>query len=560
MKLTKYSVFSIFLAVLVASSILFFGQKGLGRIELLSLDLFFRLRGPLRSNPHIVIIEIADSDILKVGRWPWKRSWQAAMTRALTGLGAKSIYFDIIFSETSTEEDDALFEEAIKQSKNVYLPFAFPDTSFKKENALLPLKRFSAYLKGTGTTNIYPDIDGIIRKIPLVFWEKENLHAHIALKLAMDYADLKFKEIKPRYVLLANSKEEVKIPCLEKNKMLINWSGKWQETFKHYGFLEVLAGYKDFTENKKSKINADDFKKSICIVGVTALGSYDIKPTPLEPAYPGLGIMANSIGNILDRRFIYHPPYWLNVLILYLLALIPAFLISGERPLRETLFIFLLGGIYFSMNFFLFKNGVGLNISTPLLGLFVSYLSVETYHSVRISVERRAFFKMSVTDGLTGLYNIRYFKLLLDTEIRLAKPDPSKKFSIVMSDIDHFKHFNDTYGHQVGDLLLKELANVLKASLRSSDIVARYGGEEMIILLRGASLKDSLNVAEKIRKNIEKSEIKDQNNTYNLTVSLGVSVFKSGDTLETIIKRADDGLYKAKDTGRNRVCTVEEST
>ena len=127
-----------------------------------------------------------------------------------------------------------------------------------------------------------------------------------------------------------------------------------------------------------------------------------------------------------------------------------------------------------------------------------------------------------------------------------------------MSDVDHFKHFNDTYGHQVGDLVLREVAEGLKACVRSSDVVARYGGEEMIVLLRGASLENGLVVAEKLRKSVEGRVVKDENNTYQVTVSLGVATFRAADTEESVIKRADAGLYKAKNAGRNQVATEEK--
>lgn len=550
MKLKRTLVFNIILSVLVASLIFFLSQKGiLRRLELASLDFSFRLRGNIPFSPHIIIIEITDDNIAKIGRWPWKRTFHAAMTRALTELGAKSVYFDILFSEASPEEDDALLEKAISRSKNTYLPFIFQDTPFDIKNALLPIERFSPHLKGMGSINIYPDIDGALRKIPLVFQEKENLYPHIALKIALDYSGLKIKDVKPNYLLLTDSKNEIKIPLIEKNQMLINWTGKWKDTFKHYSYLDVLAG----------ALNPRDFKDSVCLVAVTAIGLYDIKPTPLEPEYPGIGVIANTISNILDKNFLYLPPALINILLLYLMCLISSLLITGEKPLREALLVILIGAIYFVINFFLFKIGVMLNLATPLLGLTISSLSVGTYNFVRVSIERKTFFKMSVTDGLTGLYNIRYFKLLLETEIILAKPDPSKKFSILMSDVDHFKHFNDTYGHQVGDLVLKEVANVLKTSVRTSDIVARYGGEEMIVLLRGIPLKDALIIAEKLRKGIENAVVRDEKNTYKVTASLGVSIFKQGDTADSVIKRADDGLYKSKESGRNRISTVEES-
>lgn len=559
MKLKKRFLLNILLAIAGGFLIALLHQKGaLTRAELGSRDCLFRSRGTLAYNPHIIIIEIDDDNISGVGRWPWKRTWHAAITRALTDLGAKSIYFDFILSESSSEEDDAIFEETIKSSKNVYLPFAFQGNSLDIKKVLLPLQRFSPFLKGSGAINVYPDIDGALRKIPLIFPGEEGINTHIALKIAMDYSGLKISEIGSDYLLLANSKEKIKIPLIEKDEMMINWTGKWRDTFRHYSFLDILAGYKDFLENKNPKINLNDFKDSICLVGVTSIGLHDIKPIPLEPEYPSIGVIANAISNLLNKNFLKNAPDGINIFLIYLLALMPAFLIFEEKPLRGTIFVLLIGGIYLSINFFLFKSGLMLNLTGPLSGLFVSYFTIETYNFIRTSVERKTFLRMSITDGLTGLYNIRYFKMLLETEIKFAESDASRKFSILMSDIDNFKHFNDTYGHQVGDLVLKEMASVLKKSVRSSDIAARYGGEEMIVLLRGSSLKDGLNIAEKIRANIENSLIRDKDNIYKVTISIGVATFESKDEADTIVKRADDGLYKAKADGRNRACSIKE--
>jgi len=164
---------------------------------------------------------------------------------------------------------------------------------------------------------------------------------------------------------------------------------------------------------------------------------------------------------------------------------------------------------------------------------------------------------MSIVDGLTELYNVSYFKLLLKDEITYAQADPTNRFSILLSDIDYFKRFNDTYGHQAGDLALKEVAKKLKENVRETDIVARYGGEEMVILLKRITLKDSFVVAEKIRTALDTHSFTDGQNTFRVTVSIGVASFQPGDNVDTIIKRADEALYKAKQTGRNKVCTVE---
>ena len=479
------------------------------------------------------------------------------MSRALTSLGAKYVYFDIIFSESAPEEEDRALEEALKESKNVYLPFVFQDTSYDINKAFLPLGRFAPYIKGTGSFNIYPDIDGVTRRIPLFFRAKDKIYPHAALQIAMDYSGLKIKDISTKALTLSSGGSEIRIPLVDNDKLLLDWYGKWKHTFKHYGFVDVLAAYQNLLDNKKPGINPDDFKNSICLVAVTAIGLYDIKSAPLEPEYPGIGVFATALSDILDKNFLYAPAAWINILLLYILALLPAFLIFGEKPLRETVAVFLMGGAYFAVNFLFFQNNIWLDFTLPLCGLFTSFIAVEIYNFVRVAVERQSFFNMSITDGLTGLFNIRYFKMLLDTEIMMARSDSTKKFAIVMSDVDHFKNFNDTYGHQVGDLVLKEVGDALKTAVRSSDIVARYGGEEMIVLLRGSSLKDGLAVAEKIRKSVENNQVKNQSGSYKVTISLGVAIFKAGDTADLIIKRADEALYKAKEAGRNRVFTLE---
>jgi diguanylate cyclase (GGDEF)-like protein len=557
----KTVLLNIALAVICASLTLILSSRGiLKRAELSSLDFYFHLRGPIQFNPRINIIEITDSDLAKIGRWPWPRSWHAAITKALTNLGAKSVYFDIIFSEPSTNEDDAIFEEAIKSNKNVYLPFVFQNNIIAKENMALPINRLFSFIKGTGAVNIYPDIDGTLRRIPVVFEDKQGqIYPHAALKIAMDYEELSIEGKTKRTVILSNGKKKVNLPISENNTMLINWAGKWENTFKHYGFLDILAGYQDILEKKKSEINPKDFENSICLIGLTATGLYDIKPIPLQPEYPGIGIIANTINSILNKNYLFDVPAWINFLLICLLSLLPAFFIFGEKPLREGINILLIGLLYFLLNFIFFKNNVRIGLFSPLFGIALSSLSIGVYNFVKVSIERQSFFKMSVTDGLTGLYNIRYFKILLETELTMVKIDREKKFAIIMSDVDHFKNFNDTYGHQVGDLVLKEVATVIKNSVRSSDIVARYGGEEIIVLLRGSSsIEDAGDIAEKIRKNIENTSVRERENNHKVTVSLGVSFVKPADTVDSIIKRADDGLYRSKILGRNSVSVMKE--
>lgn len=558
MKYKRLLLFNLFLGFSAATIIVFLSQSGpFKRVEFIGLDFAYNLRKQPAFDQRIIIVEISDSELVSVGRWPWERKWLAAMVEALKGLGSRITYLDFVLSEPSGHGDDALLANACQRAGNVYMPLVFRERTNRIKKALVPLEAFEKHIAGMGAINIYPDSDGVVRRIPLYFSSDEQSYPHLALKIASDYAGLTLSKIAPTHLMLSGTGKNLRIPLVEMNTMLINWTGRWQKTFKHYGFLEVLAAYKDLLDGEKPQINTADFKDSICLVGVTSIGLYDIKPIPLEPEYPSIGVIANTVNSVLTGNFLLAAPPWLNSLIIYILALFPAFCATGARPFRSLIMIVSAAVIYLALSLVLFQCGFVLQIAIPVLTVLFSGIGIETYHFMRIEKEKQKFFKLSITDGLTGLFNIRYFTMLLEGEITLASPALAPQFCVIMTDIDHFKKFNDTYGHQVGDLVLKETAAVLKSVVRTSDIVARYGGEEMIILLRGATLQNGIMIAEKIRKAVENHLVKDEKNTYQVSISVGLANFRHENSAEAIIKKADAALYKAKETGRNRACYVD---
>lgn len=168
--------------------------------------------------------------------------------------------------------------------------------------------------------------------------------------------------------------------------------------------------------------------------------------------------------------------------------------------------------------------------------------------------------RLAVTDGLTGLYNHRAFQEKLSEETNRAERY-FKTFSLIMLDIDHFKSFNDIYGHQTGDLALKEISKIIRNELRTVDFPARYGGEEFILILPETSVDGALIVAERIRRAVAEHQfMSESGERLLLTVSAGVACYPDDATLkEDLIKKADHALYFAKDRGRNTVCTYIES-
>ena len=162
--------------------------------------------------------------------------------------------------------------------------------------------------------------------------------------------------------------------------------------------------------------------------------------------------------------------------------------------------------------------------------------------------------KMAFTDPLTKTNNRTAFSDSLQREINLSLRS-SRDLSLVFFDIDHFKQVNDTYGHECGDMVLASAANCIKESLRGSDIVFRYGGEEFVILLSDTDLAGAKTISERIRLKIENHTIAYGMNTLKLTASLGISTLRKNDTPESLTKRADKAMYLAKENGRNQIQT-----
>lgn len=174
-----------------------------------------------------------------------------------------------------------------------------------------------------------------------------------------------------------------------------------------------------------------------------------------------------------------------------------------------------------------------------------------------VSVENSQLYKktneLAVTDGLTGFYVQRYFKERLGVELEKARQGGGK-FSILMIDLDYFKRYNDKYGHAAGDLLLVKVAQTIKTLVGPGHIISRYGGEEFAVILFKAHKKSAIEVSEDIRKGIEGSAFRLRRDEVNITVSIGLSSFpEDGDLPESLLKKADGNLYKAKQGGRNTV-------
>ena len=166
--------------------------------------------------------------------------------------------------------------------------------------------------------------------------------------------------------------------------------------------------------------------------------------------------------------------------------------------------------------------------------------------------------EMAFRDGLTGLYNHRYFQEIMDNEVGRARRY-KKPFSLIMLDLDYFKKINDEYGHPTGDVVLKEVSNLINNTIRDCDLSVRYGGEEFAVVLPETESKGAAVVAERLRQAAEHIEIMDQDNNIRITISVGVTSYDpaKNKNKSEIISEADNALYNSKRNGRNKVTVFE---
>lgn len=190
--------------------------------------------------------------------------------------------------------------------------------------------------------------------------------------------------------------------------------------------------------------------------------------------------------------------------------------------------------------------------TTNEFGVIADNINALINHSKKLLSEKDY---IAYHDALTGIFNRHKFINLLDNEIKRSNRY-NHTFAFIILDIDHFKSVNDTYGHQTGDLVLKELANIVKNNMRTTDIFARWGGEEFVLLIPETDQSGAFDFSEKIRRAVEINKFQ---TVGKVTISIGVTLYSTGDTLETMCSRADKGLYSSKESGRNKVTFVRHS-
>ncbi len=537
-------------------------------------------QGVKKASEDIVIIAIDDASYEYIldtyGEWPLPRDMYADMINYLEKQSPRAIAFDLMFVKSIKSKnfaDEALVNAFKKydniftamnfdnQSEDLRKPPKFPDKlKLKVENnsridfSQLSFTNCRTILQGIidatsniGIINVSRSDDGILRKMPLVVKYQGDFYPQLALKVGLNYLG----EFYDSFEIDKNSNFKLgskKIYLDKDGSAILNWYGP-------AGTYTYVPMYKLIKAVNGSRLDYD-FSNKIIYFGTTASSLFDIKTVPTGKIYPGVEVQATYINNIIDNNFIRKAERSYTIALSVLLALLIASVVtrvdsafSASIMSFSTYFVYLLIS-YYAMRF----ENLWLEIIYPLI---FSIFGFTCAYIIKYLVKSRDFeqqYKLATTDGLTELFNHRYFQ----EQIRLQTEQCKRyniNFSLIIIDIDFFKKFNDNFGHQSGDAVLRQVAQTLKRNVRATDIVCRYGGEEMSIILPNTDEEEAYSTAQKICERVAQHKFKLANGKEtNVTISLGVSTFpKDGETAETMISSADKRLYEAKNSGRNRV-------
>ena len=547
-----------------------------------------------KPSKDIVLVTIDDASFEyltnKYGEWPLPRTVYADLINFIEQQNPTSISFDLMFVsslKSNTGADDKL-ASTMNKYDNILTGMNFDDMAYEvRQPANLPARLqltvdnkskvdfqnltftncrsiLSQIINSNtkiGILNIVRSSDGIVREFPAVVKYQNGFYPNLAFLTALNYQSKLDKKPYNAITIDKNSNVLVsnkKLPMNSDGGLILNWYGHSGETYEHvplYKLVMLMNG-----ENIKEKY---DFNNKIVFVGTTATSLADVKSIPITGAgetYPGVEIYATFVNNFIDNNFIKKATPATNVVWTVILALIVGTVVLRTNSTAIAVSTALVTAIGYSLltYFVMMFGNLWLDIVVPVITIIAIFVIA---YIVKYVIKSRDFehqYKLATTDGLTELYNHRYFQDQMRMQIANSQRY-NTEFSMIIVDIDHFKSFNDTYGHQAGDAVLKQVAQTLKNNSRATDIVCRYGGEEMSIILTNTDKEEAMKKAQRVCSAVAERIFKlSATQTVHVTISVGVSTFpQDGETPQQIIEIADQGLYYAKEHGRNQVGLAE---
>lgn len=361
--------------------------------ELQTYDWRCSLRGARPVSDDVVLVEIADDSLAKIGQWPFDRAYHAALIEALRVAGAKAVIFDILFVEPSESDKDVV--EMAKNAGNVYFSLAMGSPIPKNgqiyseaELATL-LPEYAQVAKRVGSINAWADVDGKRRRIPLLIHSGDKTIYQVSFLAALDKLGIESSDVKLVPGRELDAAGQLSLPLDEQGLFIVNYAGKWAEAFKHYSYVDIIYSLAALSKGEKPILDLGLFKGKICFVGFTATASHDANATPLEPIYPNVGIHANVLNSILNKDFIYRCGRPVDLLILILLGGLVFWISANNKPFKALLFCLAIIALFAAGVCFAFISaGIWVDLFYPVLVSILIYAGM-TFGRVLFEIRKR---------------------------------------------------------------------------------------------------------------------------------------------------------------------------
>jgi diguanylate cyclase (GGDEF)-like protein len=549
------------------------GQAGtLQALEWAALDQLFCLRPPEAPDQRVMILTISDEDITTLGTWPISDNVLATTLRKLKRHKPRVIALDI-YRDLPVEPGHQQLNQLFKTTPNLI------GAEKRFGHRKVPPPKILAKLNQIGAIDTIEDADGRIRRGLLSGQDSSNkVFLSLGAKAALAY--LEKENIAPQpnkdntydlgrariFPFQGNDGGYVRADS-GGYQILLNFRGP-QERFQTLPLSDVLS----------DRMSDELIRDRIVFIGYTAESANDFVRTPYDGhsvtqflRTPGVFIHANLASQLLSsalegRSFLQtipDPLEWVWLLIWVSVSLVVSRKILQAPWLNKHLSyaIWFVGILTTELgllltSYLLFILSWWIPIVAPMLGILVSSVMTLIWYGQKL--QRLAYF-----DGLTQIANRRYF----DQRLAQYAQNPGT-LSLILCDVDCFKIYNDTYGHQAGDVCLQQVASALRRAVRRNDIVARYGGEEFAVILPNTDLAAAAMVAERILNQVRSLKLEHKNSTAkkHVTLSCGVTcVLVNRQRLQSVtwsfselIAEADGALYQSKKEGRDRYTLIQK--
>ena len=384
------------LAIFLGGLFLFFSYaRVFDEYEHSTLDFRYRVRPARNVDENIVIVEIGDDSIEKLGKWPLPRNYHGLLVKALKYAGVKTVVFDVFFSEK--KEEDEAFADAVEKAGNVYIAYVLELDRTASDKTMPHATEYAASLvdplkeaaRDTGFVNIIPDMDGKVRRVPPFIEMDGEYYPHLTFLAVLNDMGYEFDEVEiipGKEIILS---EEIRIPLEEDSSILVDYPASWGKAFRHYSYVDIIQSYLADVMGKETSMDLKELEGSVALIGVTATASPDAHPSPMEPMYPGIGVHASLYNSMLQNVFLRRLNRWWNLLILLVMWVLTAYVTTKARKRFAILSILLIIFGYTSLAVTLFVVfGIWMDIFYPLVTVGGIYM-LFTFKKYVIESQRR---------------------------------------------------------------------------------------------------------------------------------------------------------------------------